>query len=144
MREENYGSPYLEKLEGGSTICNLNAERIVVAASLQKSVRSLKLRIENLQSAIVEGIFAKQSCETITVKIDLRMYVLRYHVTTRLHENNNVVGEGIILGLTIHYILYCWRIRNPFLLIIAKILEPGRELMGEFSLSWTYMQPYVH
>ena len=57
------------------------------------------------------------------------------HVTTRLHENKKVVGGGIILGLTIHCILYCWRSRNPFLLIIAQLLEPGREPMGEFSLS---------
>ena len=66
------------------------------------------------------------------------------HVMARLHEKKSMVGGGIILGLTIHCILYSWRSRNPFLLIIAQPLERGCEPMGEFSLAWTCMQSYVH
>ena len=49
--------------------------------------------------------------------------------------------ESLLQGSYEHIVgnVYCWRSRNPFMLIIAQLLDPRREPMGEFSRSGTCM-----
>ena len=53
--------------------------------------------------------------------------------------------ESLLQGSSEHIVgnVYCWRSRNPFLLIIAQLPNLGCEHMDEFSLAWTCMQSYL-